>query len=156
MWRRRCSRCAVVDSRLEIDAHARVLQPPGRALVCTTSDDVDRIARLAGAGVEVSRVASDASGKTDLVALLAELARREINEVHVEAGEKLNGSLLRAGLVDELLLYVAPRLVGPGRGMALLGPLTSLADTLDFEFFEVERVGEDLRLRLRRTERCAP
>jgi len=145
-----------VDSRLEIDAHARVLQPPGRALVCTTSDDVDRIARLAGAGVEVSRVASDASGKTDLVALLAELARREINEVHVEAGEKLNGSLLRAGLVDELLLYVAPRLVGPGRGMALLGPLTSLADTLDFEFFEVERVGEDLRLRLRRAERCAP
>ena len=81
--------------------------------------------------------------------MLADLARREINELHVEAGEKLNGSLLREGLVDELLVYVAPRLLGPGRGMAALGPLASLAESLDFEFVDVERVGADLRLRLR-------
>jgi diaminohydroxyphosphoribosylaminopyrimidine deaminase/5-amino-6-(5-phosphoribosylamino)uracil reductase len=139
----------VVDSRLEISPAARVLQPPGAALVYTTCDDLVRTAALAGDTVEVARAPADASGKTDLAALLADLARREVNELHVEAGEKLNGSLLRAGLVDELLVYIAPRLLGPGRGIAAIGPLTSLADSLDFEIVDVERVGSDLRLRLR-------
>jgi diaminohydroxyphosphoribosylaminopyrimidine deaminase/5-amino-6-(5-phosphoribosylamino)uracil reductase len=139
----------VVDSRLEIGAAARVLQPPGRVLIYTTSDDTARIAALASDMVEVARIGADTQGKTDLAALLADLARREVNELHVEAGEKLNGSLLRAGLVDELLVYVAPRLLGPGRGMAAVGPLSALAESLDFEFVDVERVGADLRLRLR-------
>jgi diaminohydroxyphosphoribosylaminopyrimidine deaminase/5-amino-6-(5-phosphoribosylamino)uracil reductase len=139
----------IVDSRLEIDAGARVLQPPGRALVLTASTDAERIATVSSANVEVATLPADVSGKTDLHALMAELARREINELHVEAGEKLNASLLRAGLVDELLLYVAPRLLGDGRGLAALGVLPSLADSLDFEFVDVERVGADLRLRLR-------
>jgi diaminohydroxyphosphoribosylaminopyrimidine deaminase/5-amino-6-(5-phosphoribosylamino)uracil reductase len=135
----------VVDSRLDIDPGARILQPPGRALVYTTRDD----RTLAGDTVEVARLPADAAGKTDLAALLADLAGREVNELHVEAGEKLNGSLLRADLVDELLVYMAPRLLGPGRGLAAIGPLASLADSLDFEFVDVERVGADLRLRLR-------
>jgi diaminohydroxyphosphoribosylaminopyrimidine deaminase / 5-amino-6-(5-phosphoribosylamino)uracil reductase len=139
----------VVDSRLEIAPAARILQPPGRALIYTASDDDVRMAALRSDAVEVARLPADARGKTDLAALLADLARREVNELHVEAGEKLNASLLRAGLVDELLLYVAPRLLGDGRGLAALGPLASLADSLDFEFVEVERVGADLRLRLR-------
>jgi diaminohydroxyphosphoribosylaminopyrimidine deaminase/5-amino-6-(5-phosphoribosylamino)uracil reductase len=139
----------VVDSRLEIDRSARILQPPGRALVYTTSTDRRRIDALASEHVEIAALPADANGKNDLAAMLADLARREVNELHVEAGEKLNGSLLRAGLVDELLLYVAPRLLGEGRGLASLGPLASLADSLDFEFVEVERVGPDLRLRLR-------
>jgi diaminohydroxyphosphoribosylaminopyrimidine deaminase/5-amino-6-(5-phosphoribosylamino)uracil reductase len=139
----------IVDSRLEIDAGARVLRPPGRALVLTASTDAERIATVSSANVEVATLPADVSGKTDLHALMAELARREINELHVEAGEKLNASLLRAGLVDELLLYVAPRLLGDGRGLAALGVLPSLADSLDFEFVDVERVGADLRLRLR-------
>jgi diaminohydroxyphosphoribosylaminopyrimidine deaminase/5-amino-6-(5-phosphoribosylamino)uracil reductase len=139
----------VVDSRLEIDPAARVLQPPGRALVHTTSSDAARRAALASDTVEVATLPADAAGKTDLAALLMDLARREINELHVEAGEKLNASLLRAGLVDELLLYVAPRLLGDGRGIAALGDLGSLAASLDFEFLDVERVGADLRLRLR-------
>jgi diaminohydroxyphosphoribosylaminopyrimidine deaminase/5-amino-6-(5-phosphoribosylamino)uracil reductase len=139
----------VVDSRLEIAPTARVLQPPGRALIYTASSDAPRVAVLASDTVEVARLPADARGKTDLAALLADLARREVNELHVEAGEKLNASLLRAGLVDELLLYVAPRLLGDGRGIAALGTLGALADSLDFEFVEVERVGTDLRLRLR-------
>ena len=139
----------VVDSKLEIAASARVLQPPGRALVYTASSDAARIAALASPQVEVARLPANAQGKTDLAAMLADLARREVNELHVEAGEKLNGSLLREGLVDELLLYVAPRLLGPGRGIAAIGPLASLAESLDFEFVDVERVGADLRLRLR-------
>jgi diaminohydroxyphosphoribosylaminopyrimidine deaminase/5-amino-6-(5-phosphoribosylamino)uracil reductase len=139
----------VVDSRLEIDPRARVLQPPGRALVYTASTDSARLDALRGDAVEVVQLPADAQGKTDLAALLADLARREVNELHVEAGEKLNASLLRAGLVDELLVYLAPRLLGPGLGIAAIGPLAELADSLDFEFIEVERVGADLRLRLR-------
>ena len=139
----------VVDSKLEIAASARMLQPPGRALIYTASDDAARIAALASPQVEVAQLPANAQGKSDLAAMLADLARREINELHVEAGEKLNGSLLREGLVDELLLYVAPRLLGPGRGIAAIGPLASLAESLDFEFVDVERVGADLRLRLR-------
>jgi diaminohydroxyphosphoribosylaminopyrimidine deaminase / 5-amino-6-(5-phosphoribosylamino)uracil reductase len=139
----------VVDSRLEISAAARVLQPPGKALIYTTSSDAARVAALSSDHVEVAPLAADANGKTDLAAMLADLARRGINELHVEAGEKLNASLLRAGLVDELLLYVAPRLMGEGRAIAALGALGSLAESLDFEFIVVERVGADLRLRLR-------
>jgi diaminohydroxyphosphoribosylaminopyrimidine deaminase/5-amino-6-(5-phosphoribosylamino)uracil reductase len=139
----------VVDSRLDIKPSARLLQPPGSALIYTASDDAARAAALAAPLIEVARLPADARGKTDLGAMLADLSRREINEVHVEAGEKLNGSLLREGLVDELLVYVAPRLFGSGRGMAALVPLASLADSLDFEFVDVERVGADLRLRLR-------
>jgi diaminohydroxyphosphoribosylaminopyrimidine deaminase/5-amino-6-(5-phosphoribosylamino)uracil reductase len=139
----------VVDSRLEIAAAARVLQPPGRALIYTTSSDASRASALASDSVEVATLPADANGKTDLAAMLADLARRGVNELHVEAGEKLNASLLRADLVDELLLYVAPRLLGEGRGIAALGALSSLAASHDFEFIDVERVGADLRLRLR-------
>jgi diaminohydroxyphosphoribosylaminopyrimidine deaminase / 5-amino-6-(5-phosphoribosylamino)uracil reductase len=139
----------VVDSRLEISAAARVLQPPGRALVYTTNSDAARVAALASDHVEVALLHADANGKTDLAAMLADLARRGVNELHVEAGEKLNASLLRAGLVDELLLYVAPRLMGEGRAIAALGSLGNLAESFDFEFIDVERVGADLRLRLR-------
>lgn len=139
----------VVDSRLVISAAARVLQPPDRALIYTTSNDAARIAALRSDHVEVAPLPADAAGKTDLAAMLADLARREVNELHVEAGEKLNASLLRAGLVDELLLYVAPRLLGEGRAIAALGTLGGLAESLDFEFIDVERVGADLRLRLR-------
>jgi len=144
----------VLDSRLEIAASARLLQPPGQALIYTACDDAARIAALAVPQVEVARLPANAQGKTELAAMLVDLARREINELHVEAGERLNGSLLRAGLVDELLVYVAPRLFGSGRGMAAIGPLTSLTESLDFEFFEVERVGTDLRLRLRPAARA--
>ena len=139
----------VVDSKLEIAASARILQPPGRALVYTASDDAARLSALAAPHIEVARLPANAQGKTDLAAMLLDLARREINELHVEAGEKLNGSLLREGLVDELLVYIAPRLLGTGRGIAAIGPLASLAESLDFEFVDVERVGTDLRLRLR-------
>jgi diaminohydroxyphosphoribosylaminopyrimidine deaminase / 5-amino-6-(5-phosphoribosylamino)uracil reductase len=140
----------VVDSRLEIAPGARILQPPGRVLVYAAVDDDSRTAALANEHVEVACLPADASGKNDLAAMLRDLAARHVNELHVEAGEKLNGSLLKAGLVDELLLYLAPRLLGEGRGLAAIGPLASLADSLDFAFTGAERVGADLRLLARR------
>jgi diaminohydroxyphosphoribosylaminopyrimidine deaminase / 5-amino-6-(5-phosphoribosylamino)uracil reductase len=145
----------VVDSRLEISATARLLQPPGRALIYTTSSDAARVAALASDSVEVATLPADALGKTDLAAMLADLARRGVNELHVEAGEKLNASLLRAGLVDELLLYVAPRLLGEGRAIASIGAIAGLGESFDFEFVDALRVGADLRLRLRPPGRAA-
>jgi diaminohydroxyphosphoribosylaminopyrimidine deaminase/5-amino-6-(5-phosphoribosylamino)uracil reductase len=87
-----------------------------------------------------------ASPKVDLAAMLRDLALREMNEVHVEAGHKLNGSLLRAGLVDDLLVYLAPLWLGTGAGMSNWGPLTQLADGLALEFHSTEMVGADLRV----------
>jgi diaminohydroxyphosphoribosylaminopyrimidine deaminase/5-amino-6-(5-phosphoribosylamino)uracil reductase len=71
-----------------------------------------------------------------------------INEVHIEAGFKLNGSLLRENCVNELLLYVAPKLLGPGSGLANLPELTNLDQTMNWEFVDHALVGDDLRLRL--------
>ena len=71
-----------------------------------------------------------ANGKVDLAVMLRDLAQREINELHVEAGEKLNGSLIREGLVDEFVVYLAPKLIGQGRGMAHFGPLQDLAQAV--------------------------
>ena len=78
--------------------------------------------------------------------MLADLAQREVNELHVEAGTRLNGSLLRAGLVDELLLYLAPKLLGQGRGLADFGPLATLEDALQLEIRSTAMFGPDLRI----------
>jgi len=81
--------------------------------------------------------------------MLRDLGALGVNELHVEAGHRLNASLLACGQVDELLVYLAPRLVGSGRGMAALGPLERLDDALGLRWHAVDRVGEDLRLVLR-------
>ena len=86
-------------------------------------------------------------GKVELTKLMEELARRELNEIHVEAGTRLNGSLLQAGVVDELLVYLAPRIIGDsGRGMFHLPELTELSQTTALEIRGVERIGADLRI----------
>ena len=146
-------RCIVVDSRLQMKPAARLFDVPGRdvwIVTATSADaaDAGREAALRERGADVVR-APDADGKVDLGAMLALLGARGINELHVEAGHKLNGSLLRAGLVDELLVYVAPKLIGAGREMATFGPLAALDDALEFRFVDVAPVGDDLRLRLR-------
>jgi len=90
----------------------------------------------------------DADSRVDLTALMRELARRGINEVHVEAGAKLNGALLRAGLVDELVAYLAPSIFGdPARGMfELAEPLDALAGRVELEWTSIERIGPDMRI----------
>ena len=87
------------------------------------------------------------SGKVDLAAMLRDLARREVNELHVEAGHKLNGSLMREGLVDELLVYLAPKLVGEGpAAWPTSARSTDLGEAVAFEFLSSDRIGPDLRL----------
>lgn len=135
----------VVDSRLELPTAARLLAPPGEVLVYAAQRDAAREAALQAAGAQLA-FCPDARGKVELSQMLSDLGGRGINELHVEAGSKLNGSLLRTGLVDELLVYLAPKLLGEGRGMASLGPFTALSQGLGFEFREAEMVGADLRL----------
>lgn len=138
----------VVDSRLQLPVDARVLAPPGAVLVYAAAADPGRAGALAAAGAEISLL-PDEAGKVDLQAMLADLARRGINELHVEAGHKLNASLLRAGLVDELLVYQAPVLLGDGREMAALGALGDLGAARRWAYTDVQRIGDDLRLMLR-------
>jgi diaminohydroxyphosphoribosylaminopyrimidine deaminase/5-amino-6-(5-phosphoribosylamino)uracil reductase len=137
----------IVDSKLEIAPSAKVLQGGGSWIFAAVHDE-QREAALRAAGHEVI-VLPDSGGKVDLDALMLELGRRQINELHVEAGTKLNGSLLRAGCVNELLLYVAPCLLGPAQGLAKLPELQDLSDRIALEFIDVAQLGADLRLRAR-------
>jgi diaminohydroxyphosphoribosylaminopyrimidine deaminase/5-amino-6-(5-phosphoribosylamino)uracil reductase len=135
----------VVDSRLEtpLDAHLFIA---GRALYIYSAVQNDvKQAALEARGATVITLAGP-GGKVDLAAMLRDLARREVNELHVEAGHKLNGSLVREGLVDEFLVYLAPKLVGQGRGMAQFGPLTALAQAVPLEFRSTDLLGPDLRV----------
>lgn len=135
----------VVDSRLRTPPTARLLAPPGEALIYTTEDEGPGVEGLRAAGAALCGLRGEA-GKLDLVAMIADLAARGINELHVEAGHRLNASLLRTGLVDELLVYLAPKLIGLGREMAAIGPLERLSDALPLRFESVQRIGEDLRV----------
>lgn len=138
----------VVDSHLMTPVHARVLPPPGAVLIATAAEEPARVQALRAAGAEIVHLGA-AHGKVDLPALVAELARRDINELHVEAGHKLNASMLREGLVDELLVYLAPTLLGDGREMAALGTLSALADARRWTFTDITRIGDDVRLMAR-------
>ncbi len=135
----------VVDSRLETPLDARVFMSGRRLFIYSAVQDAARQAALEARGAQVVHLPGP-GGKVDLAAMLRDLAGREVNELHVEAGHKLNGSLIRAALVDELLIYLAPKLVGEGRGMAHFGPLTDLSQAVAFEFLSSDRVGPDLRL----------
>lgn len=135
----------VVDSRLETPPTARLLDPPGSVLLYAAQLQPERTAALRERGAEIAALPG-AGGKVDLGAMLADLARRGVNELHVEAGHKLNGSLVREGLVDEFLVYMAPRLLGIGRELAAFGPLERLEQSLDLRWVGIERIGDDLRL----------
>lgn len=134
----------VVDSHLETPPAARILEG-GNALIAAASEDAAKIAALRAAGAEVI-VLPNPRGKVDLPRLLQVLAERGVNELHVEAGHKLNGSLLREGLVDELLLYFAPTLLGSGREMFPLPELTDLSGRRDLRIVDLRRIGADIRI----------
>jgi len=102
-------------------------------------------ARLIAAGAELLYL-PNASNKVDLPKLMIELGRRQINELHIEAGSKLNGSLIQENCVDELLLYLAPSLLGDARGMFELPALDDLTQQRRLHFHHIGQMGEDVRL----------
>jgi diaminohydroxyphosphoribosylaminopyrimidine deaminase/5-amino-6-(5-phosphoribosylamino)uracil reductase len=141
----------VIDSNLQISPQARVLEGGG-AWIVAARPDPDKEARLRERGAEIILL-PNRHGKVDLPALMLELGRRHINEVHVEAGFKLNGSLIREGCVDELLLYLAPSLLGDAQGLFDLKAIDRLEDRRLLSLSEVKQIGPDLRILARFTER---
>jgi len=146
----------LVDSRLEVPLDARLLAPEHGpfakpVLVFCAVDAPERRQALEARGAEVV-VMPNAQGKVELRKMLEELGRRGINELHVEAGYKLNGSLVRERCADELLVYLAPKLLGDAQGMFQLPALAQLQDAPAFRWHEVSQIGDDLRLLARRAD----
>jgi diaminohydroxyphosphoribosylaminopyrimidine deaminase/5-amino-6-(5-phosphoribosylamino)uracil reductase len=126
-----------------------MLREPGATLVFTASEDAARAAALRAAGAEVELVAAEGRGVA-LAQALGRLAERGVNDVLVEAGPTLNGSLLEAGLVDELVLYLAPCILGRNtRGLFDLPGHVRLEQGVALELLEVRRLGGDMRVRSR-------
>jgi len=135
----------VLDSQLNLPVTARILQG-GNLLIYTNNQDAQKIEQLEKMGATV-KVLSGAHARIDLVMCLKDLATRGCNEVLVEAGHTLNGALLQAGLIDELVLYMAPQLLGDrARGLAALGELTNLHQRIELAWQEVRQIGKDLRI----------
>ncbi len=139
----------VVDSRLETPLDANLFITGRPLYIYAAARNAEKEAALAARGATVVYLpgrAPGTEGKVDLKAMLADLARHEVNELHVEAGHKLNGSLLREGLVDDLLVYLAPKMLGQGRDMAMFGPLTGLDKAIQLEFKSSATIGPDMRI----------
>lgn len=135
----------IVDARLETPPHARILSGGGTLIACASADP-QRRAQLEARGAEI-QLLPNPGGKVDLPALMSLLAERGINEVLAEAGFKLNGSLLREGCVDELLLYLAPSLLGPAAlGLFNLPAIDSLEARQALRFHDLRQIGSDLRV----------
>ena len=139
----------VVDSQLQTPPDARLFIA-GRVcyIYCAGSNDTafqERKQALESQGAVVVEL-PNAQNKVDLSAMLADLAAKGVNELHVEAGTKLNGSFIREGLVDEMLVYLAPCMLGEGLAMAHFGPLTQLDQGLSLDFKSVEKIGPDVRI----------
>ena len=152
----------VLDTRLATPPAARLLAPPGDVLLLHAAvADPARTDALRAVGAHVAveaietAVAPDGSPRLALPAVLDCLGRRGVNELHVEAGSRLNGAWVQAGLVDEVLLYLAPTLLGRGRGLCDFGPLARIADGLALEIAALDRVGPDIRVRARPVDRLA-
>ena len=144
----------IVDSKLETPPTAKILDgidQSGVIIVCASLDNPDmqqKAKAFVERGIEVIAMANP-SGKVDLPKLFSYLAKeREMNEIHIEAGFKLNGSLLREDCIDELLLYYAPFFMGEGIGMANVSPLNSLTDKKEWKAIDRSLFEPDLRLRL--------
>jgi diaminohydroxyphosphoribosylaminopyrimidine deaminase/5-amino-6-(5-phosphoribosylamino)uracil reductase len=143
----------IVDSHLRTPSEFRLWKVARRHILIYTADDItdinrERAQRLRDQGATLV-VCRSAQGQVDLAAALTDLARREVSELHVEAGGILTGALLQAGLVDELLLYQAPLLLGQGFGIATIQTPAKLCDALRWQLQDVKRIGSDLRLVMR-------
>ncbi|KQN47396.1 5-amino-6-(5-phosphoribosylamino)uracil reductase [Serratia sp. Leaf50] len=136
----------IVDSKNRVTPQHKLVQQPGETLLARLQAD-DKVWPDA---VQQLTVPATSDNRVDLVILMMQLAKRQVNSVWVEAGSELAGALLQAGLVDELIVYMAPKLLGQnGRALCVLPGLESLADAPNFEFSDIRQVGPDLRLRLK-------
>lgn len=142
-------RLVVVDSRMETPLDANIFITERQILIYTALQDTDKKNALEARGATVIYAPSMPPGahvKVDLLEMMKDLARREVNEVHVEAGPRLNASLIGGKLVDEFLIFLAPKLIGTGQGISDNEPIEDLKDALQLQFNSVALVGPDLRV----------
>lgn len=140
----------VVDSQLKTPLDARVLRN-GETWIFSANASPVKIDAMKQKGVRVFSAIND-TGRVDLAEMMKTLAEKEINEIHVEAGATLNGALVQAGFVDEMLIYLAPCFLGSGRNMLSLNQIDRLADRIACDFHEIVPVGHDLRILARLTD----
>ncbi|MDT8836485.1 bifunctional diaminohydroxyphosphoribosylaminopyrimidine deaminase/5-amino-6-(5-phosphoribosylamino)uracil reductase RibD [Paraburkholderia fungorum] len=148
----------LIDSQLDVPPNAQILAGAPTLIFCGTLDErhAERASALRERGAEIVQLAN-AAGKVDLPAMLKVLGERNVNELHVEAGYKLNGSLLREGCVDELLVYLAPSLLGmDSMSMFNLNAPETLEGRTQLNFHAVDRIGDDLRILARFVPRSVP
>ncbi|MCK5918414.1 MAG: bifunctional diaminohydroxyphosphoribosylaminopyrimidine deaminase/5-amino-6-(5-phosphoribosylamino)uracil reductase RibD [Cocleimonas sp.] len=137
----------VLDEDLQISAQAKMLALRGETWVYTCVDHPQKKARLEAQGAKVFKSATDKQNYLQLEQVLKDLAKREINEVHVEAGQTLTGALLEQGLVDELIIYMAPALMGSdARGLFYLPSLQRMQDRIHLEIKDIRAIGRDWRI----------
>ncbi|MGI9310518.1 MAG: bifunctional diaminohydroxyphosphoribosylaminopyrimidine deaminase/5-amino-6-(5-phosphoribosylamino)uracil reductase RibD, partial [bacterium] len=142
----------ILDSHLSTPPRSRILQPPGDALIITAAANAADAAALRSGSVEVI-AGTERDGAIDLREVMAELAAREINELMLEAGPRLSGAMLQQRLVDEIVIYLAPDLLGSNaNGMFDLPELACMDDKHRFAFGDIRRIGRDLRLTLHRAD----
>jgi diaminohydroxyphosphoribosylaminopyrimidine deaminase/5-amino-6-(5-phosphoribosylamino)uracil reductase len=143
----------ILDTALRTSRDARVFNLSGHTLLFTAVEQGKKTAQLESAGADICRVPK-AGGGLDLTRVMDELARRQVNEVQVEAGPTLCGALLEAGLVDELVCYMAPHLMGDaGRGLFHLPAIKTMAQRIKLEISDLRTVGTDIRITARPTQR---
>lgn len=136
----------VVDSQLRMPLQAKMLSLPGTTMIATVNSDAQKISPLQQRGAEVT-VMAQRDGGVDLDALLKHLADKQINEVMVEAGSVLNGALLQQHLVDELIIYMAPCLLGDSaKGLFALPGLDSMEERIELVINDIRAVGKDWRI----------
>jgi len=136
---------ALLDSHLRMPPDARLFEADRAVWIWAAALNDAKTLALQARGAKILQ-RPNAQGQVDLPAMLQDLGAREVNELHVEAGQNLNGALIRAGLVDEFLVYLAPKLIGVGADMANFGPLTALSQAVPLVFQSTDRVGPDLRI----------
>lgn len=136
----------IVDSQLRLPPNARLLDLPGEILVLTASHDLQRAAALESRGVRIRQIGTGEQG-LDLTDVCRELSRLELNEVHVECGPTLAGALLQARLLDELVVYLAPSVLGDSaQGLFHLPPLQTMGQRQHFSIQQIRTVGQDWRI----------
>lgn len=149
----------LIDRDLQLPPTARLLEASGGVRLYHATDENhwtaeqrERVAALQDRGVSLVYCKDATNGKVDLPAVFADLMLHDLQEIHVEAGERLNGSLLQAGCIDEALIYVAPHWLGPGIGSARLPVASDLSRPDPWEFLEPKLLSPDLRLRMHRKQ----
>lgn len=144
----------VIDSQLNtpLNAHIFIAQRP--CYIYASVQNGEKEAALEAIGATVVYMPG-ANRRVDLIGTLADLHSKGIKKIHIEAGHQLNGAFIREGLVDEFLIYLAPKLLGQALGMANFGPLDDLSKAVELEFVEIRQLGPDVLLRAKANKRVA-